>query len=131
MDRFLSTVTGAISLFSLISPPFLLFFAWKRLLRSSGAQPLLRWRAILSWLALLSVSGLLVVCIGAFLTIPCDVDLYGWACVARWQSFTRVIIKIVPIFILLALLGRKGTRILAALSVLAIAYDCLLIDMMA
>ena len=122
---------NAISLFAMISPPFLLFFAWKRLLDKDTSQPLPRWRAMLGWAALLSISALLITCVVAFFTIPCNVDLGDWSCVARWRSFTRVVVRGSPFMILLAILGRKGTRILAALTVLAIDFDCIMVDMMA
>jgi hypothetical protein len=73
----------------------------------------------------------MAVCIVAFLTIPCNVDLGDWSCVARWRSFTRFVIQCSLFVILLALLGRKGTRIPTALAVVAIDFDCLLVDMMA
>ena len=129
MGSLLSAVVGLVSLFS---PPLLLFFAWKRFFQSKDGESQPRWRSVLAWLALLSVSGLLAVCIWATATIPsCNVDLGDWSCVVRWRSFTRSVLRTAPILIFLAFLGRKGTQILAALSVLAISYDCLVIDMMA
>jgi len=122
---------NVISLLAMIPPPFLLGFAWYRLLRKSESPPLPRWRAILAWVAVLSVSGLLVTFVVGFLTIPCNVDLGDWSCVVRWRAFTGVIVKITPAAILLAFLGRKGTRIPTALAALAIAYDCIQVDMMA
>ena len=86
---------------------------------------------MVDWIALLFVSGLFVVCIVAFLTIPCDVALYGWACVAKWRSFSGCVVRTSPIFILLAAIGKKGTRILSVLWVLTINLDCLMVDLMA
>ena len=123
--------SNAISLFAMISPPFLLFFAWKRLLKKDGDHALPKWRSVLAWAALLSVSTLLVTCIVAFFTIPCNVDLGDWSCVDRWRSFTRIVIRTSPLLILLALLGQRGTRILGTLTVLAIDFDCVMVDMMA
>src|SRR6476661_6110228 len=97
-----------LGLLSFISPPFLAFFAWKKFLEPSPAHEKPRWKTWVDWIALLSVSGFFVVCVVAFLTMPCDVDLYGWACVAKWRSFSGYILRITPIFLLLAAMGRKG-----------------------
>jgi hypothetical protein len=120
-----------LSLLSLLSPPFLAFFAWKKFLESSNAQERPQWKTVVDWVSLLSVSGLFVVCVVAFLTIPCDVDLHGWACVAKWRSFSAHVVRTTPIFVLLAASGRKGTRILSVLWILAVNFDCLMVDMMA
>jgi hypothetical protein len=120
-----------ISLVSMLSPPFLLLFAWIRFLNPRETQSQPRWRTILAWAAILAVSSLMAVCIVAFLTIPCNVDLGDWSGVARWRSFTRFVIQCSLFVILLALFGRKGTRIPTALAVVAIDFDCLLVDMMA
>jgi hypothetical protein len=118
-----------LSICCMFSPPFLLFFAWKRLL--SAPQPTPKWRAILAWGGLLSISALLLTFVVAFLTNNCNADLGDWSCVIRWRSFSGFVIRFSPIMILLALFGRKGTRILGALTVLAIDFDCILVDMMA
>jgi hypothetical protein len=120
-----------LGLLSFFSPPFLAFFAWKKFLEPSNAHEKHRWKALVDWIALLSVSGLFVVCVVAFLTIPCDVGLYGWACVAKWRRFSGYVVRTTPIFVLLAAIGKKGTRILSVLWVLAINFDCLMVDMMA
>jgi hypothetical protein len=119
----------SLSIWCMFSPPFLLFFAWKRVL--STPQPIPKWRAILDWGALLSISALLVTFVVAFLTNNCNADLGDWSCVIRWRSFAGIVIRSSPVMILLALFGRKGTRILGALTVLAIDFDCILVDMMA
>src|SRR6266850_4087074 len=119
----------ALSVWCIFSPPFLLFFAWKRLL--SAPQPITKWRAILAWGALLSISALLVTFIVAFLMNNCNADLGDWSCVVRWRSFAGLVIRSSPVMILLALFGEKGTQILGALTVLAIDFDCILVDMMA
>ena len=120
-----------LSLLSLLSPPFLALFAWKKFLEPSNAHEKPQWKTVVDWAAMLSVSGLFVVCVAAFLTIPCDVDLHGWACVAKWRSFSGYVVRTTPIFILLAAIGKKGTRILSVLWVLAVNFDCLMVDMMA
>lgn len=114
-----------------LSPPFLLSVAWWRFLRprSSLSQP--RWKTTFDWLSILFGSVQFVVAVIAFLTIPCNVDLHGWECVARWREFTRIILITVPVLVPLAFLGRKGTRMLVALSAVGIALDCVAVSMMA
>lgn len=85
---------------------------------------------MLDWIALLFVSGLFVVCLVAVVTIPCDVDRLGWSCVATWRSFSALVVRTTPLFILLAAVGRKGTRILSILWVIAINFDCIVIDVL-
>jgi hypothetical protein len=124
------TLDNLVGLVSLLSPPFLAFFAWRRFLKS----PIQRqtWVKItIDWVAIVSVSGLSVVCLIAFFTIPCDVDRFGWGCVARWRSFSAVVVRLSPLFIALGAVGRKGTRILSILWVIAVNFDCLMVDMMA
>src|ERR1700738_4394043 len=126
MGRLLSNVLGFISLFS---PPFLLGFTWKRFFEPHESQSQPKWRTILAWLALLSVSSPMAACIGAFVTNHCNTDQGDWSCVVRWESFTRFVLRSTPVLIVLGFLGRKGTQIFAVLSVLAMAFDCVLIDM--
>ena len=120
-----------LGLLSFLSPPILAFFAWKKFLESPNPQGMPQWKSVVDWVALLSVSALFVVCVIAFLTIPCDVDLYGWGCVAKWRSFSGHVVRTTPFFVLLAATGRKGTRILSILWILAVNFDCLMVDMMA
>jgi hypothetical protein len=115
----------------LISPPFLSFFVWRQFLKSPISQQRFNWKTAIDWVAVLSVSGLFVVCLVAALAIPCDVDRFGWECVGRWRSFSGVVVRLTPVFLTLAVVGRKGTRILSILWVIAINFDCLMIDMMA
>lgn len=122
---------SAISLLAMLSPPFLLGFAWCRLLRRKESPQLSRSRVILAWGAVLFVSGLLIAFIVEFLGYRCNADLGDWSCVIRWRAFAGFMVRITPLAILLAFLGRKGTRIPTALAALAIAYDCVLVDMMA
>jgi len=89
------------------------------------------WRIVPERLALLSVSGLYVVGVVAFFTIACSVELYGWGCVARWRSFSSAVLRLAPLFLILALFLRRGTRILLISCVIAVNFDCLLVDMMA
>jgi hypothetical protein len=128
MGRLLFSI---LSLVAMISPPFLLGFAWYKLLRKREWTSLPRLRAILAWASLVTVSGLFAAFVVAFLTYGCNADLGDWSCVIRWRAFARSMLRITPFAILLALLGRKGTRILTALAAAAIAYDCVLVDMMA
>lgn len=122
---------NVISVIALFSPLFLLFLAWRRLLGKGSPQALPKWRDILSWASLLSVSGLLLVSIGAFLINNCNADLGDWSCVARWRSFTGFVICSSPFMIALSLFGRRGTRIPVALSIIAIVFDCVMVDLMA
>jgi hypothetical protein len=87
-----------------------------------------RSKTVVDWMVLLSVSGLFVVCILAVLTIPGDVDRFGWSCERKWRSFSGLVVRLAPWFLLLAAAGRKGTRILSILWVLAVHFDCLMID---
>jgi hypothetical protein len=121
----------AVASVALLSPPFLLSVAWWRFLRrrSSLSQP--RWKTTFDWLSILFASVQFVVAVIAFLTIPCNVDLHGWGCVARWRDFTWIIFVTVPVLVPLAFLGRKETRMLVALSTVGVALDCLAVSMMA
>jgi hypothetical protein len=122
---------NALSLLAMIAPPFLLGFAWCALLRKRECGSVLRLRAILALAPLVSVSALFAAFVVAFLMDRCNADLGDWSCVIRWRAFASLVLKITPFAILLAFLGRKGTRILTALAAAAIAYDCVLVDMMA
>jgi hypothetical protein len=54
-----------------------------------------------------------------------------WSRVITWRSFAGTVVRLTPVVIVLVLLGAKRTRILTIVSGLAIAFDCVLIDMMA
>jgi len=124
--------SNIISVFTMLSPPFLAFFSWNKFLAGQNINPAKpSWRVFVEWLALLSISTLFVVCVVAFFTIPCDVARYGWGCVAKWRSFSAGVIKLTPLFLVLAVFGRKGTRILLFCWTLGVAFDCLMVDMMA
>src|ERR1700731_955978 len=127
----LSPLFHAVSLIVLFSPPFLAFFVWKKFLQSPTHLERPQWKTIVEWIAILSASGCFVVWVIAFLTIPCDVGRYGWGCVARWRSFSGSVVRVAPLFIILAALGRRGTRILSVLWIIAVKFDCLMVDMMA
>jgi len=121
-------ILGVLSFFS---PPILAFFVWRKFLASSDVRGEARWKRAVDWISLVSVSGLFVVCVIAFFTIPCDVDRFGWSCVAKWRSFSGLVVRSTPLFLLLAAGGRKGTRILSILWILAVNFDCITVDMMA
>ncbi|HEY2820740.1 MAG TPA: hypothetical protein VGJ06_06840 [Candidatus Acidoferrum sp.] len=125
MDRMLF---DAVVFVSVLSPPVLLFFAWWRFLRPRDPLSQPRWKTTIDWSSILLASAQFVVAVGAFLIIPCNVDLHGWECVARWLSFTRIILFTVPVLVILAFLGRKGTRMFVALSIVATALDCVAIS---
>lgn len=118
-------------LLCLISPPFLAFFVWRKFLKSPSHHQKVNWKIAIDWISVISVSGLSVVCLIAFLIIPCDVDRFGWECVARWRTFSAVVVRLTPPFLILGAVGRKGTRILWVLWVIAVNFDCLMVDMMA
>ena len=119
------------SVLSMIAPPFLALFAWKKFLRVPDRAERPRWKTVVEWTSLLAISALFVVCLIAVLTIPCNVDRFGWGCVATWRSFSAAVVRSTPAFLLLACIGRKGTRILSILWVLAINFDCLTVDLLA
>src|SRR5579872_1216104 len=129
--KILSLIFNVIGAFCLFSPPFLAFFVWKKFLSTRQTTRSHQWRDFVEWTAILSISGLFVASFIAFLTIPCNVDLYGWACVAKWRSFSSLVVRASPAFLLLAILGRKGTRILSILWIVTVNFDCIMIDMMA
>jgi len=118
------------ALLALVSPPFLAFFVWFKFLKAKSRPERPHWKTVIDWIAILSVSGLFAVCVIAVLTIPCDVDRLGWACVARWRSFSTVVVRLTPLFLALAAAGRRGTRIMSVLWVLAINFDCIMVDVL-
>jgi hypothetical protein len=124
-------VFNAVSLVCLFSPPILAFFVWKKFLQATEHLEKPRWKTIVEWIAILSVSGFFVVCVIAVLAIPCDVGRYGWDCVARWRSFSGGVVRVTPLFLVLAVLGRRGTRILSVLWIVAVNFDCLMVDVLA
>jgi hypothetical protein len=67
----------------------------------------------------------------AAVVIPRDVQKDNWASVAIWRSFTGDVVVIAPLLVLLAILGRKRTRILSVLLIIAVVLDCIAVDMMA
>ena len=78
-----------IGLLCLISPPFLAFFIWRNFLKSPIQQQKLDWKIVIHWISIVSISGLWVACLAAVLTIPCDVDRFGWECVAKWRTLVQ------------------------------------------
>jgi hypothetical protein len=126
----MSPIFNLFGFLSLVSPPFLAFFVWFKFLKAKSLPERPHWKTVVDWTAILSVSGLFAVCVIAVLTIPCDVDRMGWACVARWRSFSTVVIRLTPLFLVLAAAGRRGTRIMSVLWVLAINFDCIMVDVL-
>ena len=82
----------------------------------------------MAWVAILSATAFFVVALVGFLVLPCNVDRLGWACFAKWNTFAKYVVRAAPAFVCLALFARKGTRIQLALSVVAVAYDCILVS---
>jgi hypothetical protein len=118
----------------LISPPFLVCWLLVKFVqrgRQRDGQQRPKWRFVVEWGAVIAVSIFFVACVVAFFAIPCNVDVQGWECVAKWRSFTGYVVRLSPVLLVLASFGRKGTRIISALLVLATAFDCVLVDMMA
>src|SRR5437764_15388659 len=121
----------AICILAMFSPPFFAFLTWKKFFaRPDTNSTNAMWKIVVEWLVLLSISALFVVCVIAFFTIPCNVDRYGWDCVARWRSFSAMITRLTPLFLLSSIFGRKRTRVLLFSSVLAISFGCLWYEMM-
>jgi hypothetical protein len=119
-----------VSFVCVFSPPFLLGFAWAGFFKHDIApQP--KWRRILGVLNLCAVSALLVVCAVKFLGNRCNADAGDWSCVIAWRSFAGWVMGFTPFLLCLAILGARRTRILTFLSVLAIVFDVILVDMMA
>ncbi len=114
----------------MLSPPFLLGFAWAGFFESD-TRPQAKWCRILGAVNLSAVSALLVVCVVKFLGNKCNADAGDWSCVIAWRSFAGWVMRIAPFLLLLAILGARRTRILTFLSVLAIVFDVILVDMMA
>jgi hypothetical protein len=120
-----------LGVFSVFSPPILLGIAWVRFLTPEARSERSKWRSILGAANLLGVSVLLVVCVVKFLGNHCNADAGDWSCAIAWTSFARSILRLAPFFLALAILGAKRTRILTFISILAIVFDVMLVDMMA
>jgi hypothetical protein len=118
------------NLFSIaaVVSPLLALFAWKKFFAGDIGPARPRWKTALEWLATLSVSTLSVVCVAASCIIPGDVDRYRWGCVDRWRFLSAVVVRLTPSFLLLSLFARKGTRIPSFRLVIAINFDCLMVD---
>ena len=121
---------GALNLLLFFSPPFLLAYAWKRHFAGEDGGPQPRWRRHAGLLNLILLSILLAVCLVKLATHRCNADI-DWSCVAAWRDFTRIILVSAPAFLLFSLFSSRGTRIPSFLFVLAVSYDCILIDMAA
>lgn len=120
-----------LSVFSVFSPPILLGIAWVRFLKPEARRERPKWRNLLGAANLLAVSVLFSVCVVKFFGYHCNADAGDWSCVIAWRSFTGSIVRLAPFFLVLAILGAKRTRILTFVSVLAIVFDVILVDMMA
>ncbi len=127
MAHLIENIVGILSFFS---PPFLAFFVWRNFLKPAANQQL-TWKIWLDWTAVVCTSGFFLVCLVAAAVIPQDVQKDNWASVAIWRSFTGDVVVIAPLFVLLAILGRKRTRILSVLLIIAVVLDCIAVDMMA
>ena len=120
-----------LSILSVFSPPILLGIAWARFLKPGARSEWPRWRNVLGYANLIAVSLLLGVCVVKFFGNNRNTDAGDWSCVIAWRSFARSIVLLAPFFLALATLGAKRTRILTFISVLAIVFDVVMVDMMA
>jgi hypothetical protein len=123
-------IENTIGFVAFLSPPFLAIFVWKNFLKPQATQQP-AWKFYLDWTAVVCTSGFFLVCLIAAIVIPQDVAKDNWASVAVWRTFTGHVIRIAPLFFLLAILGRKKTRLLSILLIIAVVLDCIGIDMMA
>ena len=122
---------NVISIFCMLSPPVLLGIAWARFLETNEADAQPKWRHIVGALSLTVISALLVFCVVKFFGHRCDAGAGDWSCVIEFRSFAGIVLCLTPIFLALAMVGVRRTRIWSGASVIAIAFDCILIDMMA
>jgi hypothetical protein len=93
------------------------------------AQP--EWHGIVGSIGLASVSTLLMICVVRLLGDRSHAGAGDWSCVIAWRSLAGIVLRVLPLLLVFALLRAKRTRVLTLVSALAIAFDCVLIDMMA
>ena len=120
-----------LSVLFVFSPPILLGIAWVRFIKPEARSKRPKWRNVLGAANLLAVSVLFSVFVVKFFGNHCNADAGDWSCVIAWRSFAGSIVRLAPFFLVLAILGAKRTRILTFISVLAIVFDAILVDMMA
>jgi hypothetical protein len=121
----------AISIIAFLSPPFFCFFVWRNFLRLGNLSEQPAWKTGIDWLAVVSTTMFFLVCLFAAILIPQDVAKDNWASVAKWRNFTAWVIRIAPVFLVLALFGRRKTRLFSFLWIVAVVIDCISVDMMA
>jgi hypothetical protein len=124
-------IFNLVSIAALPAPPILLIFIWIRLSRDLKAHAIPGWKLVVGCLGPFAVSLAFLACIVKMATNPCHVDSGDWSCVIRWRAFTRIIMLVTPFLLVSGLFARKGTRIATLCTALAIAFDCLMFDMMA
>jgi len=124
-------VYDAISFLAFFSPPFFCFFVWRNFLKSENQSDRPAWKTRIDWLALICTTTFFLVCLLAAIFIPQDVAKDNWASVATWRNFAAWVIRIAPVFLILALCGRRKTRLLSFLWIVAVVIDCIAVDMMA
>lgn len=100
-------------------------------MRAESSSEQLPWKIGIDWIAVISTTSFFLVCLAAAILIPQDVAKDNWASVAKFRNFTAGVIRIAPLFLVLALLGRKKTRLLSFLWIVAVVIDCIGVDMMA
>jgi hypothetical protein len=121
----------AISILCTLSPPVPLCIAWVRFFAFDEIAGRPKWRRIVESTGLTSVSTLLIICMVKFIGYRCDAGAGDWSCVITWRSFAGTVVRLTPLFIVLAFLRAKRTRVLPCVSGLAVAFDWVLIDRMA
>ena len=115
----------------LLSPPFLVGFAWVGYFKCDDKIPQPRWRRKLGAVNLVAVSALLTLCVVRFLGYRCNADAGDWSCVTAWKPFAGAIVRLAPIFCSLQFLVPNALAILTFILVLVIVFDVFLVDMMA
>jgi len=123
-------IENIVGLLAFLSPPFLAFFIWRNFLKSAATERP-SWKLWLDWTAVVCTSGFFLVCLVAAVAIPQDVQKDNWASVAIWRSFTGNVVRIAPLFLLLAVAGRRKTRLFSLFLIIAAVLDCIAIDMAA
>ena len=122
VDNFLF---GVIAIFSFLSPPLLLPWAWVRWTRSEVRFPDPLWRGIAGLSCLVLVSLQILACVFVFFSLSVKGDFSRGADV--WLSWSHLMRGFSVFVILLCLLGKGRGRILAMFSSIAVFTACILI----
>jgi hypothetical protein len=132
VTKFVShSIENTILLLAFLSPPFLCVLVWRNFIGTQRSADQPGWKVVLDWLAIVCTTIFFLTCLIAAMVIPQDVMKDNWASVAKWRDFTKSVVRIAPAFLILALCGRKRTRLCSFLWIVAVVIDCLAVDMMA